>query len=232
METSTNVLSTLQSGTKSEHKCKDAPEEIECPPSPLPDGDVIKLPEMPKDYYSKVPAEQIQQIDGIRTKEKNTAAEKKEDEIAAATEAYNTAQDVFSKAIREKDSAIKSLDIKSKNKKTEYWRVYNECLIKSLPKGCPGTGTEQTTLEQRVPPDKLAICMAELKKSIADEDLDYYKKLKEIEVKFADAECLLKKAEVIYKSAICEAKLTKEQADKQAEVTWHTSLSRLVEQYK
>lgn len=206
-----------------------------CPEFPNPD--CFELPSMPgPEYYEKVPKEQLELINGIKTKQLNAASEKKEAETAAAVDAYQTAKDAHSKAVREKENAIKSLDTKSKNNKTELLRAYKEKLIGLLPKGCPVPGKdkykEEPSIEERVPPDKLAICIAELNKLLADEHIDYLKKLKEINLNYADAENVLKKAEITYKAAICEAILAEEQAYKQADVVWRTSVSKLVEQYK
>ncbi|SFE85431.1 hypothetical protein [Nitrosomonas sp. Nm166] len=216
---------------ESQNTHKNASKSIECPSSPVPDD--FELPSKPADdYYKKIPQEQLDLIGGIRTKDLNAASEKREDETETAKNAYQTAQDAYEKAVREKDSAIKGLETKSKNKKTELLRVYKENLVKLLPKGCAITGKDNLPLAERVPPDKLALHIAELKKSLADEDLDYTKKLKEIKVKLAEAENLWAKARIDYESADCEIKFTEAQAIKQADVVWQTSLSKLVEQYK
>jgi hypothetical protein len=184
------------------------------------------------DYYEKVPKEQVDLTEGIKQKELNAASEKKEDDIAAAVDIFQTAKDAYAKAVRDKDSATKSLETKSKNKKTELVRLYKEKLIGLLPKGCAVLGKDNSSIEARVPADKLAICITELNKWLADEDLDYAKKSKEIRLKLADAESLWDKAKITYESTVCEIKFTEEQAIKQADVVWRTSLSKLLEQFK
>lgn len=206
--------------------------DVKCPKSPVPDK--FEIPPMPEDYYDKVPKEQLELINGIKTKELNAASEKKEDETAVAADAYQTAMDVHAKAVRDKDIAIKSLETKSKNKKIELLRVFKEKLIGLLPKGCAITGKdtdkEGPSIEERVPSDKLATNIAELNKLLADEDIDYQKKLKDINLKYADAKIALEKAEITFNSAICEAILTEVLASKQADVVWRASVSKLVEQ--
>lgn len=206
----------------------------ECPKFPEPNKFIT--PSMPEGYYDKVPDEQLELINGKKTKALNAASEKKEEETAAADDAHQTAIDAHAKAVREKDNAINSLKTKSKNKKTELLRAFKEKLIGLLPKGCAVAGKDKDkegpSIEERVPPDKLATNIAELNKLLADEDIDYLKKLKEINLKYADAENLWKKAEITYESAICEAILNEDLASKQADVVFRTDLSRLVEQYK
>lgn len=231
MESKKSEVKTMESKMELEAMQKNVAEDVGCPKSPMPDG--FKPPSMPaSDYYKKVPKEQLDQIDGIRTKDLNAANEKKEEDTATAIDAYQTAKDAYAKAGRERDGATKSLETKSKNKKTELMRLYKEKLIGQLPKGCAVTGKDNPSIEERVPPDKLAISIVELNKSLADEDLDYQKKLKEIKMKLAEAESILEKAKITYESAICEIKLTEAQAIKQADVVWHTSLSKLLEQLK
>lgn len=231
MEPKKSEVKTMELKMELEAMQKNVAEDVGCPKSPMPDG--FKPPSMPTpDYYKKIPKEQLDQIDGIKTKDLNAASEKKEDDSAAAADAYQTAKDAYARAIRERDNAIKSLETKSKNKKTELLRVYKEKLIGLLPKGCAVTGKDNPSIEERVPPDKLAISIAELNKLLADEDLDYQKNFKGIKVKLAEAESILEKAKITYESAICEIKSTEAQAIKQADVVWHTSLSKLLEQFK
>lgn len=205
--------------------------EIDCPKSPVPDK--FEVPTMPDDsYFQNVPKEQIELIDGVRTKDRNAASEKRADAVSMAEETYLTAQGVHEKAIREKESETNSLNRKSKNNKTELMRAYKEKLIGLLPQGCAVTNKDNSSIESRVPPDKLAVCIAELEKMLADEDIDYLKKLNEINLKFADAEQMWKKAGIEHEAAKCEARLVEEQERKQAEITWRTSLSQLVEKHK
>ena len=230
MEPKQDEVDTKGAEMKLENTQKNLTEDNDCQKSPVPDG--FELPSMPKDYYDKIPKEQLDQLDGIRTKDLNAASEKKEDAVAKADDAYQTGKDAYSKAVREKDSATKSLETKSKNKKIELLRVYKEKLIGLLPKNCVATGKDNSPIEERVPPDKVAICIAELNKLLAEEDIDYLKKLKEIKVKLVDAENIWKKSETVHKSDTCEAKLTEAQAIERVDVVWRSSLSKLMEQFK
>jgi hypothetical protein len=194
------------------------PKESECPKSP----DVPDLPSMPPDdYFEKIPKEKLEPIDAQKKKAENDANEKKESDEATAKEVNLTAEDAYNKAKREKVSEKEIQKIRSKNKKIELLRLYKEKLIVLLPKDCVD-----------VPEDKLAICIAELNKLLADEEIDYVKKSKEIEVKLVDAENVWKKAEAVYKLVICETELTKAVAIEQAEVVRRNKISELLKQFK
>lgn len=198
----------------------DEPKEYECEISPPVQG----FPDMPSDdYFKKIPEEKLEPIDAQKKKAENDANEKKESDEATANEVYLTAEDAYNKAIRERDSETKIQEIGSKNKKIEFLRLHKEKLIGLLPKDCA---------DKKVPQDKLAICIAELNKSLADEEIDYLKKSKEIKVKFVDAESVWKKAEAVKKLSICEIELTKAVAIEKAEVDRRNKISELLKQFK
>lgn len=195
------------------------PKEYECKKSPSVPG----FPDMPSDdYFKKIPEEKLELIEAQKKKAENEANEKKESDEATAKENHLTAEDAYNKAIREKDVAINLLETKTKNNKTELLRVYKEKLSGLVPKDC---------VDKKVPQDKLAICVAELNKLLADVEINYLKKSKEIEEKFVDAENAWKKAGVVIKLTVCEIELTRTVAFEKAEVDRRNKISELLKQF-
>jgi len=231
MATDKAILMDDQCQSDKTNNSDNSPNVISCPKPLLPDG--FLAPQFPNnDYYKPVPNDQMDQISGIKNKALNAASEKKEGDFAKALEDFNIAKDLYAKANRDLVNSKHLLVIKSINNKIELLRVFKEKLLTLLPKGGLASGKENAPIEERVPADKLAVCVAELNKALTDEDLDYLKKKNDIKLKFEDSENLWKKSEISYRTTVCEAKLLETQSIDQAEVVWRSSISDLLKALK
>ena len=181
-----------------EPEVKPIEEVIECPNPVQPDG--FTLSELPDEKYFRdmIEPHLIEQAEDLRKKATNDASANKEAGKAAVKETYQTAENEYARAERARDSEIKNLETKIKNNKTEHKRIYKEKLIGLLPKECPTAGRDpsSSTIEQRIAQDILAICIAELSKSIEDENLLHLQELKKIKNKFADGVNIWEKAKI------------------------------------
>lgn len=209
------------------------PWPIPCQPSPNPDPcpwDQVGFP-TPDDYYKHVSTDQLEMLKAEKIKAMNAAAKMTEaknqaDNAWLAAKADNDAE----KAKYSSDEAL--INLKSVNKKTEIYQNYRNKLRESLPKctALPSNKPVDIEDDERVPPEDKAICVAEFKKAMADEELDYRNKLKTLKEKKKDADNKWAKAKLIYKSSICIAKAMEEQAKSAAEIDWRKKLAVAVKQ--
>jgi hypothetical protein len=200
------------------------PENINCHKSPCPD-DFTKPPFPENAYYSHVPKDQLDKINGDRAKAESDAEIEKIEAYGQAFEHLQAAKAAYDAAARKKDQDLKLLDLRCKNKKTELLLNYKNGLMDQLPKGCVSANKESDPIEDRVPKDKLAISVAGFYKALADEELNYSTKFKEIKDLGADAEHAFRKANIAYIGEVCLANATKKQKVAAAEIVRRTKLS-------
>ena len=208
--------------------CTEQPEDINCKKSPNPE-DFNKPPFPDNAYYSHVPKDQLDKINGDRAKAESDAEIEKTEAWDQAFERLQVAEANHKAAKRKKDNDKKLLDLKCKNKKTELLLNFKNKLMEQLPKGCVSTTKDTDPIEDRVPKDKLAICVAEFNSALADEELNYSNSLKGIKDQWADAENNLKKANIAYFGDVCAANATKEQKLAAAEIVRRTKLSEQIQ---
>jgi t-SNARE complex subunit (syntaxin) len=208
--------------------CDQKPEEVICQKSPCPEN--FDRPEWPKGYYDNVPKEQLEKIDGDKTKADTDADEILVEACGKAFDDFQSAKAEYAAAKRKKEHDRELVDLKSKNKKSAILQNYKNKLVDLLPAACTQGSKNSDNLEDRVPKDKMAICVAEFYKDIADESFNYQSKLKAIEDQWADAQSKWEKAQIDYRAAVCSARSAKKQATTTAEIERRKKISEKVQQ--
>jgi hypothetical protein len=201
-----------------------------CPSSPSPEG--YKLPEDPgKDYYNKIPSDKLEPIIAAKNKKYNDALEAKAQSLATADEVNQTAKGAYDVAQKKWNSAKNFLDLQIKNKKVQIREEYRQCLREAVPKNCNFPAGKNVDIEEddRIPPEKKAICIAQLKQKLANEEVKYLTDLQKINEQWFVAVDTWESAQKKYNSAVCMADSVEKQAKCAANVEFYNAISKALE---
>ena len=201
----------------------------ECPKSPSPDKFEIPDYPLPVYYEGKVSKDKLQALKAATDEKKTEAGEKKEESIAIADKTKHTAKATYEAAEMKYKSDKSILNLKTKNKKVKMWQAFIQCLVEALPKNCPGSGDTDVAKDSRVPDDKRAICIAQLKSGLAIEEVTYLTELRKISLAWSTAASSWKLAQESYDADLCMATAVEEQAKRAADVEWRSNISKELE---
>lgn len=209
---------------------------VTCPtPQPIPDVYQEKqggkypdytVPKLPDEYDNNdgytgnIPTAQKEQINSERMDALNTASEKSSKSENEAKTAFSMAEAEHKAAKNKFENDKKDIETASKNKKKILRQNYRNKLRESLPKNCPADDQNNIEKSAKIPVEDKAVCIADFKKALADEDLDYLNKLKTVKEQWQDAQCKYFKAKLTYENSVCAANFIEQQARAVADVEW------------
>ena len=200
----------------------------ECPKSPSPEG--FEIPDYPKPaYYEKIPKDKLEALNAARDEKVAAADEEKQKSIAKAAKTKHTAKAAYEAAEMEYKSAQDMLNSSTKkNKKFKLLQAFKQCLINALPKNC-GSGDTDIVNDSRVPDDKKAICIAQLRSGLANEEVTYLTELIKISQAWSVAASSWKIAQESYEANLCMADAVEKQSLRVADIEWWSNISKELE---
>lgn len=195
-----------------------------CPTSPPPE---FVIPEDPAPaYYEEIPKDKLEALEAARTEKAAAADEEKKKSIATADKTKQTASAAYDAAQMDYQAAKAMLNLKTTNKKAKLWHAFKRCLIDALPKTCAASGDMDI---EKVPTDKRAICIAQLKSALANEEVTYLTELRKISQVWLAAASAWKIAEKSYDADLCMADAVEQQSLRAADIEWRNNISKELE---
>lgn len=202
-------LSGSPSQDNSTNPCFEPPGTIEVPDDPTcPD-------------YEKIPEDEKETIDLKLESAKNSADEIYEESLTKIEDTKAQAQAAYDAAMRKHDLAMKQLNTKIEIAKKQLRLDYKKCLRDAIPKQCPSTDDPTC--------DKVAVCVTQLKESLAKQDIEFQKESQKIKQDKSAAIYALNKAMELYDAEKCVAEAIKNNAYLAAELVRRKALSKALE---
>lgn len=179
-----------------------------CPTPPKLEKEVPSIP----DLKGQVPPHKLKELQAALNKANRNIAEKYGMAEQQAQEVKDKAEAVYRLAEKKYASDKKVLETKISNAKNDLWSDYDQKVDSS-------SGSI-------VPDRDKAVYIAQLNKGLADQDAEFQKGTQKIEKAKSSADADWDKAQADFTFSICVAKAEKAQAEKDAEVKFHTDLSQ------
>ena len=174
----------------------------ECPDSPELDSSEFPMPkEVGDDYYNEL-EDKINEINEKYAGLLSEADVTRQKTLAEAEGVKQEEQSAFDIAYRKSEIAKDLLDAQTLNKKSQHYRNYKQELRNAVPKNQSHT---KNKCGEDVPKEKIAVINENLNRNLTAEDVEYGKKLKDINKTLAEADKKNSLAKMNYASDVCIA---------------------------
>ena len=189
--------------------------DTECQTPPDPEGITFPNIDSTGDYFSELDEDKKAEFIDRKNDSIAVANLKKDTAKTNAEVAKQEGQSAFAIATKKKENDKHTLNLSIKTNKGKHFRSFSQELREA-----------KSNKTNAVAKDKEAILLAKLWKNLASEDLEYQKKLKEINLAFAEAESKNKLADENYKAELCLAEAQEKIDLYEAEILRRTDISQ------